>query len=85
MQHFAEKIVASLAEVGCDFVIVGGLSAVLQGALIVTQDLDVCYRRSSDNLARVATALEPFGLRFRRLPEGVPNVAAVESCHGRRQ
>lgn len=74
MQNFAEKLVVALAEAKCEFVIVGGLSAVLQGAPIVTQDLDVCYRRTRDNLVRVASALQPFGLRLRNLPEGLPNI-----------
>lgn len=46
MQHFAEKIISALAEAQCQFVIVGGLSAVLHGVPIVTQDLDVCYPRT---------------------------------------
>jgi hypothetical protein len=74
--HFAERIVAALADCRCEFVIVGGISAVLQGAPIVTQDLDVCYRRHPDNLTRIAGALQPFHLRLRLrgLPEGVPNL-----------
>ena len=79
MQNFAEKIVIALAEGHCEFVIVGGLSAVLQGAPIVTQDLDVCYRRTRENLARVAAALRPFDLRLRNLPEGLPNVFDQQS------
>ena len=74
MQNFAERLVLALAEAHCEFVIVGGLSAVLQGAPIVTQDLDVCYRRTPDNLARIAAALKPFGLKLRNLPEGLPNI-----------
>jgi hypothetical protein len=73
VQHFAEKIVTALADSGCECVIVGGISAVLHGAPIVTQDLDVCYRRHPDNLTRIAAALAPLQLRLRGLPEGVPN------------
>jgi len=54
-------------------VIVGGLNAVLHGAPIVTQDLDVCYRRTPENLTRLSKALTPFALRLRNLPEGVPD------------
>ena len=74
MQNFAERLIVALAEAHAEFVVVGGLSAVLQGAPIVTQDLDVCYGRAPDNLTRIASALQPFGLRLRGLPEGVPNV-----------
>jgi hypothetical protein len=74
VQNFAERIIAALAEADAEFVVVGGLSAVLQGAPIVTQDLDVCYARVPENLARIAFALQPFGMRLRGLPEGLPNV-----------
>lgn len=74
MQNFAETLVTALAKCQCEFVIVGGLSAVLQGAPIVTQDLGVCYRRTPESLARVAEALRPFDLRLRNLPEGLPNL-----------
>ena len=74
MQNFAERIILALAKAHCEFVIVGGLSAVLHGAPIVTQDLDVCYRRTPGNLARLAEALKPFGLQLRNLPEGLPNL-----------
>jgi len=65
--------VGALAESRCEFIIVGGISAVLQGAPIVTQNLDVCYRRHPDNLTRIAAAVAPFQLRLRGLPEGAPN------------
>jgi hypothetical protein len=72
--HFAERIVGALADSGCEFIIVSGLSAVLHGVPVVTQDLDVCYRRHPDNLTRIAAALQPFHPRLRGLPEGVPNL-----------
>jgi hypothetical protein len=72
--HFAEKIVEALAKFDCNFIIVGGISAVLQGAPIVTQDIDVCYRRDPENLTRIAAALKEFPLRLRGLPEDVPNL-----------
>jgi len=74
VQDFAEKLLTTLAEAQCEFVVVGGLSAVLQGVPIVTQDLDVCYRRTPENIRRLALALRPFGLKLRNLPEGLPNI-----------
>jgi hypothetical protein len=52
MQSFVERLVACLADAGVEFVIVGGVSAVLHGAPIVTQDLDISYRRHPDNVRR---------------------------------
>jgi len=74
VQNFPERVVSALSSGKVEFIVVGGVSAVLQGAPIVTRDLDLCYRRTSDNLSRLAEALAPFQLRLRGLPEGVPNM-----------
>ena len=74
MQNFTERVVSALSSGKVDFIVVGGVSAVLQGVPIVTRDLDLCYRRDSDNLRRLAKALSPFHLRLRGLPEDVPNI-----------
>jgi predicted nucleotidyltransferase len=66
-------VIASLADAGVEFVVVGGVSAILQGAPIATQDLDVTYRRSPDNVRRLAKALAPFHPRLRGLPAGLPD------------
>jgi hypothetical protein len=46
-----------LAEAGVEFVVVGGQAAVLQGAMIVTQDLDVVHRRAPENVTRLLSWL----------------------------
>jgi hypothetical protein len=74
VQNFTERVVSALSSGKAEFIVVGGVSAVLQGAPIVTRDLDLCYRRTSDNFRRLAEALAPFQLRLRGLPEGVPNI-----------
>jgi predicted nucleotidyltransferase len=74
MQNFVEKVLEALTQAGVEFVVVGGVSAVLQGVPVVTQDLDLCYRRTPENVRRLASALRPFHPKLRGLPEGVPNV-----------
>ncbi len=74
MQNFVERILEALTLAGVEFVVVGGVSAVLQGVPVVTQDLDLCYRRTPDNVRRLAAALRSFHPKLRGLPEGVPNV-----------
>lgn len=74
MQHFAKEIVARLAQAQVEFVIVGGVSAVLQGVPILTLDLVICYRRTPDNLARLAAALAPLAPRPRGFPSDLPFV-----------
>ena len=79
MQNFVEKVLEALTQAGVEFVVVGGVSAVLQGVPVVTQDLDLCYRRTPDNVRRLAEALQPFHPKLRGLPEGVPNVVDEET------
>jgi|CZKU01.1.fsa_nt_gi predicted nucleotidyltransferase len=74
MQNFVEKVLEALTQAGVEFIVVGGVSAVLQGVPVVTQDLDLCYRRTPENVRRLASALRSFHPKLRGLPEGVPNV-----------
>ena len=57
-----------------DYVLIGGSAAILHGAAHVTQDVDFCCSRESDNLDRIARALNTVNPRFRvlGLPEGMP-------------
>lgn len=51
---------------GVDFFVVGGVAAQLEGASILTLDLDVLlYDRASENLARLLAALREFNTRYR--------------------
>jgi hypothetical protein len=66
--------VQALVDEGADFVIIGGWSAILHGSSSVTNDLDICYSRSPDNLKRVVAALTSFHPRLRDLPQNLPFV-----------
>jgi hypothetical protein len=81
VQAFAERMISALSKANVEFVVVGGLSAVLQGVPIVTQDLDICYRRTSENMSRLAAALVPFHPRLRGLSPDVPNIFDARSLH----
>ena len=50
-------ILATLAAHKVDFIIVGGVAAVLQGAPIATFDLDIVHSRASANIERLLQAL----------------------------
>src|SRR4051794_34412317 len=56
---FTERIVTRLLEQQVEFLIVGGICAVLHGSPRQTLDLDLCYRRTSENLRRLVLALAP--------------------------
>jgi hypothetical protein len=72
MQSFFEEVISRLSQAKVEYVIVGGVSAVLQGAPIVTEDLDLCYRRTPENIARLATALAPLKPQLRDFPPDLP-------------
>jgi predicted nucleotidyltransferase len=46
-----------LSDAGIDFVVVGGVAAVLHGSSLVTRDLDVCTSLSGANLEKLRAAL----------------------------
>jgi hypothetical protein len=50
---------------GVRFIVVGGAAAVIHGAPITTQDLDIVPEQTPDNLARLLAVLEGLGARFR--------------------
>jgi predicted nucleotidyltransferase len=61
-----------LAEHDVEFVVVGGVAAVLHGSSRVTRDLDVVYARAPENLARLVRALEGLHPYPRGAPPGLP-------------
>lgn len=63
------EILQVLDEHDVDFIVVGALSAVLQGAPIMTMDLDIVHDRSPANVERLAEALDQLEARFRGHPD----------------
>jgi predicted nucleotidyltransferase len=58
-------ILRILVEYGVDFIIVGGVSAVLHGVPITTFDLDLVHSRNSDNIGRLLSALHDLDALYR--------------------
>jgi hypothetical protein len=54
------------------FVVIGGLAARLHGSPSVTNDSDICYERSPENLEHLAKALRSLRARLRGAEEDVP-------------
>lgn len=48
----------ALIEGGVEFIVVGGASAILHGALAMTQDLDVVHARTRPNVDRIVGVLD---------------------------
>jgi predicted nucleotidyltransferase len=71
MTDFA-ALLRRLAERGVEFLLVGGVAATVHGSARVTQDLDVIYARSPENLDRVVEALVDLSPYLRGAPRGLP-------------
>ena len=63
-----ERFCALLADHGVEFIIVGGQAEALMGGSRVTYDVDLCYRRTRNNLERLAAALGTLSLTLRGAP-----------------
>ena len=72
-------LLRALHEQGVRFLIVGGAAATAHGSARLTQDLDLVYDRSPENLARLARALAPHEPYLRDAPAGLPFVCDVET------
>ncbi len=67
-----DKAMGVLCGAGIEFVVIGGVAGSLHGSAIITQDLDVVYARSRENIRRLAAALQPYRPYLRNAPEGLP-------------
>ena len=76
-----ERLLGALQRGGVEFVIIGGVAARAHGSSRLTDDLDVCYARSSANMARLVKALAPLKPYLRGAPPGLPFEWSVATLH----
>lgn len=57
---------------GVEFVLIGGVAASVHGSARYTQDVDVVYNRTPDNIARLTIALAAIHPYLRGAPLGLP-------------
>ena len=62
----------ALVSAGVEFIIVGGAAATAHGSARLTEDLDVVYRRTPENVGRLVAALSPYEPYLRGAPPGLP-------------
>jgi len=67
-----ERALQELHRGGVEFIIVGGAAATIHGSARVTQDLELVYARTPENIARLAAALAPHSPYLRGAPPGLP-------------
>ena len=74
-------ILEGLIEAGVEFILVGGLAAVVQGAPVTTVDVDIVHKQSSENIDKLLVFLKSIDA-FHRRPDdkviGLDVLAVIE-------
>ncbi len=65
-------VLALMARSGVECILIGGLAGAVHGSAHVTYDIDFCYRRTPENLERLASILAPHQPYLRGAPPGLP-------------
>jgi hypothetical protein len=65
-------LISLLANSSVEFIIVGGAAATAHGSARLTDDLDIVYRRTPENVTRLVEALAQFDPYPRGAPPGLP-------------
>src|SRR5689334_11559839 len=68
-EHRPVALLRVLAQAGVDFVVVGGVAAVLGGAPVNTFDVDIVHSREPANVSRILSVLERLDAFFRIQPQ----------------
>ena len=67
-----EGLLGVLSDAGVLFILVGGVAARAHGSARITQDVDISYSRTPENLTRLVSALAPLKPYLRGAPPGLP-------------
>lgn len=67
-----ERLLGALDRASVEYIVVGGIAARIHGAARLTQDIDIVYGRSDDNLKRLCKALRSLRPYLRGAPAGLP-------------
>src|SRR5437867_4299277 len=65
-----------------EYVIVGGMAAVLHGSAVVTEDLDICAPMTPENLARIIRSLADLNPCHRMSPKKPKLASTAEALKG---
>jgi hypothetical protein len=70
-----ERLLRALVDGSVDFVVIGGVAAVLHGSARLTFDLDICFAYDPANLDALGAVLLTLGAQRRGVPDDVPFIA----------
>jgi predicted nucleotidyltransferase len=66
------SLLRQLNEQSVDYIVIGGIAATLRGSDSITGDLDICYRRTKDNIRQLLSALKAMNARLTNFPPELP-------------
>lgn len=55
-----------------EYIIIGGIAAISHGSPLLTNDFDICYRRTKENTQRLVAALKELEARPRYFDPALP-------------
>jgi predicted nucleotidyltransferase len=73
------KVAEILLRHGVEFIVIGGQAETLMGSARVTYDVDLCYRRTRENLERLAAALREIKPTLRGAPPDLPLILDAQA------
>jgi predicted nucleotidyltransferase len=74
-----EKAIEPLAKHQVEFIVIGGQAESLFGSPRITYDTDLCYRRTKENLEKLATAVKELKPTLRGAPPDLPFILDARS------
>ena len=77
-----ELLLQRLSNHSVEFVIVGGYAAIVHGVTLVTLDVDICCRFSTENLLKLQTAVADLHPVHRLTPQRLPFELNRQNCEG---
>jgi predicted nucleotidyltransferase len=73
------KILRVLHQHSVEYIVIGGQAESIFGSPRVTYDVDLCYRRTAQNLERLAAALRSLNPKLRGAPPDLPFILDARS------
>jgi len=67
-----QPLIEKLVDANVNFIVIGGVAAVLHGSPVVTFDFDIAYERTTDNLERLAAVLAAVKAKLRGVDPDLP-------------
>ena len=74
-------LLGTLALHRVEYIVIGGAAGIAHGSARLTQDLDIVYRRTPDNLINLSAALAGLSPYLRGAPAGLPFLWDAETLH----